>query len=234
MTNLPMHRLLLAALGVCGLTTSAAGCATMSGSDGEAREPSRQRAEADRTPATARRAERDPASRSAAETRENEQPPSEPPAAGVGTGVDARERQMTALVAEGGGVDPSELGYFMDVHEASLRQATSGTDISMGRDGNRFQLTVAGSACFADGSDELASSIRPAFGSLAGVLAEFDKTLVTVVARAAERELSKRRATAVARYLQGRGVAEGRLVAIGRTADDAASPVEIVVEPVLD
>lgn len=234
-----MHRLLVAVVCLSGLATTAA-CAKMRRPDDDAQKLSRQAAEPEGEAAPpARRAGETGAAPRAERSRqqeEAEEEPSEPSAEENGTGAGARERKMDALVESGAVVDSSELGYFMDVHEASLRGATNGTDVSLGRNGNRFRLGVPESACFAEGSDELTGSIRSTLGSLAGVLAEFDKTLVTVVVHAADRELSRRRARAVARFLEDRGVAEGRLVAIGRADADSgeAGRVEIVVEPVVE
>lgn len=146
----------------------------------------------------------------------------------------------------------AQVGYFMDVHEARLRQALAGTPVKLRRDSEGFVLTIPGTATFTSGSTMLMNDIRPALESIARVLAEFDKTQVTVLGHTDDRgdadfnrRLSERRALAVANYLREHGIAVRRLAAIGMgetrpVSDNATSRhralnrrVEITVQPLV-
>lgn len=147
---------------------------------------------------------------------------------------------------------PEQVGYFMDVLEARLRQAIDATDIGMGRGKERFFVTVPGASSFDTGSSQLMRGIQPALARLAEVLAEFDNTLVVINGHTdnqgdadLNRTLSEQRALAVAEFLAASDVAAERIVVIGQGETQPAANndtpegraanrrVEIVVEPLV-
>ena len=171
-------------------------------------------------------------------------------ASSITTDPAAAEQRLTEAASNETAITASQLGYFMDVHEARLRQAIAGTPVSLERGNERFTLTIPGTATFASGSAMLMSDFRPVLDSIGRVLAEFDKTLVTVLGHTDDRgdavfneRLSQQRALAVADYLRDRGIATQRLLAVGmgetQPASDNATAqgraanrrVEIIVKP---
>jgi len=200
--------------------------------------------------------------------REPEPPPapepSEPAAGSAQTGPDTAEA-LPAAIASGFeaiaqrrrelatsqlALAPDAVGYFMDVHEARLLQML-GDRIRMRREGSTFRLLVTGGASFESGSARPLAFLEKELRGLAGVLTEFDHSLVIVHAHtdavgdeAFNRGLSERRALQVAQALAGHGVDRARLVAVGHgeadpvADDDTASGrarnrrVEIVIEAV--
>jgi len=168
----------------------------------------------------------------------------------IATGIGAIAQRRRELAASQLALDPDAGGYFMDVHEARLLQML-GDRIRMRREGSTFRLLVTGGASFETGSARPLAFLEKELRALAGVLAEFDHSLVIVHAHtdargdeAFNRKLSERRALRVAKALAEQGVDRARLVAVGHgeadpVADnDTASGrarnrrVEIVIEAV--
>lgn len=152
----------------------------------------------------------------------------------IGIGEAAVAERRIALVEGGRAIEPDAVGYFMDVHEARLLQSL-GESIRMRRDGNMFRLLVAGRSSFNTGSSRLRDFLREDLRSLAGVLIEFDNTLVVVHAHTDSRgdtefnqALSERRAIRVAESLAEYGVERTRLVAIGHGERDPVADNETV------
>ena len=174
------------------------------------------------------------------------------PDRGIAVGGGARDDLYASLQAAGQALDPAEVGYFVDVHEARLRQVLVGSPIRMQRTDDRLLLTIPGNLSFETDSAEVVEAVEPLIGDIAAVLAEFDKTLVSVLGNTDDRgdadynqSLSERRAVAVALLLAKMGVARERLVGIGygqeRTAMEgdteaaltANRRIEILIEPVV-
>lgn len=191
-------------------------------------------------------------SEEAAETGAEEEPQPSEPDPGIATGSAARDTQYALLASDGHALVSADVGYFIDVHEARLRQALADSPVRMQRDGARLLLTIPGSFSFATGSARIMAAIRPVLREVATVLTEFDKTLVSVHGHtddrgdaAYNRALSRRRAVAVAVFLSENGVAKERLVGIGHgeerpvTEEDteqartANRRIEIRIEPVV-
>lgn len=132
-------------------------------------------------------------------------------------------RTENALIAGGiGAIAGGGAGYYMDVQDAKLRQKLEGTGVRVSRQGNDIHLIMPGDVTFATGSADLNSRFFDVLDSVALVLQEYKSTLVTVAGYTdntgtAEfnQKLSERRATTVAMYLHGKGVAQERLAAIG-------------------
>lgn len=169
----------------------------------------------------------------------------------VATGPEAVAQRRGELVSGERALDPEGLGYFMDVHEARLLQSL-GDAIRMRREGKTFHLLVTGQASFNTGSERLRDFLRRELRALAGVLTEFDGTMVIANAHTDSRgdpdfnrELSARRAMRVAETLVEYGVNPARLVAVGHGEADPVADndtaegrarnrrLEIVIEAVV-
>jgi outer membrane protein OmpA-like peptidoglycan-associated protein len=133
------------------------------------------------------------------------------------------DRVQMALIGAGvGAIAGGGAGYYMDVQEAKLRQKLEGTGVHVVRDGNNIHLVMPGDVTFETNSASLNSRFFEVLDSVAQVLNEYKSTLVTVAGYTdstgpAEfnQNLSERRASTVALYLHGRGVAQQRLAAVG-------------------
>src|SRR5690606_438717 len=122
-----------------------------------------------------------------------------------------------AGAAIGGGV-----GYYMDQQEKKLRERLAGTGVQVRREGNDLYLVMPGNITFATGRYEIRSDCYPVLNSVADVLKEFQKTAVNVSGHTDStgsaqfnQTLSEQRAQSVKDYLVNRGVASGRVHAVG-------------------
>jgi outer membrane protein OmpA-like peptidoglycan-associated protein len=118
----------------------------------------------------------------------------------------------------GGGIGAA-VGYNWGAVKDKLGIATkdSGVQVSEQQDG-ALKVNVPGSVSFASGSAALNSSLHPTLDRIAATLNEYPKTSVTVVgytdsvgSSESNRDLSGRRAGAVADYLTQHGVARNRI-----------------------
>ncbi len=133
------------------------------------------------------------------------------------------DRVQRALLGAGiGAIAGGSTGYYMDVQEAKLRQKLQGTGVHVVRTGNDIRLVMPGDVTFALNSADLNSRFFEVLDSVVLVLNEYKSTLVTVAGYtdstgtpAYNQQLSERRASTVAMYLHGRGVAQQRLAAVG-------------------
>ncbi len=132
-------------------------------------------------------------------------------------------RAQNALIGGGiGAIAGGGVGYYMDVQDAKLRQKLEGTGVRVSREGNNIHLIMPGDITFRTGSADLNSRFFEVLDSVAIVLQEYKSTLVTVAGYTDStgspqfnQKLSERRASTVAMYLHGKGVAQERLAAIG-------------------
>lgn len=168
----------------------------------------------------------------------------------VATTASAADAHRASLA--GRAIDASKLGYFMDVHEARLRQAVVDSPISLRRDESRLALVIPGNTGFTTGSSTLGPDVAEPLATVAAVLSEFDRTLITVNGHTDNsgtstfnQQLSQQRAMAVARFFRQQGIHAERLVALGHgekqpladneTAEGRATNrrTEIFIEPVV-
>ena len=143
-----------------------------------------------------------------------------------------------------------EIGYYMDIQEAKLRQLLGDRGVDVTRTGDRITLSMPGQISFAPNSFQINAAVEPLLASISGVLVEFDKTLVSVHGHTDDggtedynQKLSEQRGKAVARYLCNDGVSNERLVVIGHGETRPAAPndtdqgrlmnrrIELVLEP---
>lgn len=174
------------------------------------------------------------------------------PSAGIGRGEAAVAPALAGLRANPEGVlDPSQIGYYVDVQLAALRKHFAAAEITLAREGDQLRFVLPGGAIFDSGSTEVTAQAAALLHKFAEVLGEYDKTLVVVEGHSDalgspvyNRTLSEQRALAVAQILQRSGVAAERLVAVGYgpkrpVADNSTEAgralnrrVELVVRPV--
>lgn len=133
------------------------------------------------------------------------------------------DRAQGALLGAGvGAIAGGSAGYYMDVQEKKLRDKLQGTGVHVVRRGNDIQLVMPGDVTFETDSASLNSDFFSVLDSVGLVLNEYKSTLVTVAGYTDStgtdeynQKLSEKRATTVALYLNGRGVSQERLAAIG-------------------
>lgn len=142
---------------------------------------------------------------------------------GLMTGHDAKQRRERALIGAGiGALAGGSVGYYMDVQEAKLRQQLQGTGVSVTRMGDNITLNMPGNITFRTDSSDLNADFFKVLDSVSLVLKEYEKTLVEVAGHTDStgtmeynQALSERRAQTVARYLEGKGVIEQRVIMVG-------------------
>jgi len=134
-----------------------------------------------------------------------------------------KDRARNAAIGAGiGAIAGGGVGYYMDVQEAKLRQKLQGTGVQVVRNGDRIDLVMPGDVTFEIDSAALDSKFFEVLDSVALVLDEYKSTLVSVAGYTDStgtadhnQVLSEKRATTVAMYLNGKGIAKERLSAIG-------------------
>lgn len=127
----------------------------------------------------------------------------------------------------GGGIGAA-VGYNWGAVKDKLGMATkdSGVQVSEQQDGS-LKVNVPGSVSFASGSSALDPNLHATLNRIASTLNEYPRTTVTVVgytdsvgSAESNRDLSRRRATAVADYLGQHGVLNSRMVVDSRGEED--------------
>ena len=142
---------------------------------------------------------------------------------GLLTGGDAAAHRKNALIAAGvGALAGGAIGNYMDRQQAQLRHDLAGTGVSVTRMGDNITLNMPGNITFKTGSSELDPSFYKVLNSVNLVVKKYDKTVVEVAGHtdntgAAEynQQLSERRASSVAQYLESQGLASNRVVTVG-------------------
>jgi len=155
---------------------------------------------------------------------------------GLITGDDATERRQHAMVGAGiGALAGTAVGAYMDAQQSKLDRELAGTGVGVVRDGDELILTMPSNITFATNSAEVKSEFHTVLGSVAQVLAEYDKTYIDIAghtdssgSHAYNQTLSEQRAMSVGTLLVNRGVQNVRVVAQGRgetqpVADNASA-----------
>ena len=143
---------------------------------------------------------------------------------GLLTGDDATERRQHAMVGAGiGALTGTAVGAYMDAQENKLSKKLAGTGVSVVRDGDELVLTMPSNITFDTNSSTVKSEFHGVLGSVAEVLAEYDKTYIDIAGHTDSQgsenynqSLSEQRAISVGNLLLGRGIADVRVVALGR------------------
>lgn len=149
-------------------------------------------------------------------------------------------------------LSPEQVGYYMDVQYANLQQKLSRDDIDLSRQNSNITVIIPGITTFDVNSTTIKKGAQSALMAIAGVLEEYDSTMVTVAGHtdnqgktAYNQQLSEQRALAIGKYLSQRGITPLRLVIQGfgqnRPIGDNSSAegrvknrrVELIIEPVI-
>ncbi len=152
--------------------------------------------------------------------------------AGAASGAPNHDPRIAALVGSGASPLPgSGVGAYMDQEEAELRTQLLSTGVSVTRAGNQIALNLPASLVFDSDKSAVRASFAGKLGSVGAVLAHFGKTVVDVYgysdatgSDAHNKDLTQRRAVAVATLLANQGVDQQRFYIEGRgPADPIAS-----------
>lgn len=130
------------------------------------------------------------------------------------------ERRLQ-MVATGRRVEDRDVGYFVDVQEARLRQLGS-ENVHILRDGETLTVRLTAQFAFAVGSARLSPAAAAVVAQIGDVLADFTASVVSVQGHtdtsgndATNQALSEQRALAVLAALAEQGVARTRMLAVG-------------------
>ncbi|WP_037585793.1 OmpA family protein [Stenoxybacter acetivorans] len=114
------------------------------------------------------------------------------------------------------------VGGYMDYQEKLLRDKLANSQVEVTRVGDQIKLVMPENITFATNSATLSSSANSSLTSVAGVLAQYTDTTITVSGHtdntgsdAINQPLSEKRALSVANFLTTHGVAGGRINTVG-------------------
>lgn len=141
----------------------------------------------------------------------------------IAGGGSSEERRKKALIGAGvGALAGVGVGAYMDAQEDKLRQQLAGTGVSVTRNGDNLILNMPGNITFPVNQSDVRGDFYPVLNSVGLVLKEYNKTLIDVVGHTDSTgaldynmQLSQKRATSVAQYLQAQGVDPMRIVTQG-------------------
>mgnify|MGYP001206037730 FL=1 len=144
-------------------------------------------------------------------------------AAGAISGDGSTSKRDRALIgAAAGAAVGGGIGVYMDRQEEQLRQSMQGTGIDVERQGDNIVLNMPSSVTFGFDSADLTGGATSALNDVANVLTQYPETRVNIAGHtdstgdaSYNQRLSERRAQSVGSYLQGQGVASGRLYVSG-------------------
>jgi outer membrane protein OmpA-like peptidoglycan-associated protein len=148
-------------------------------------------------------------------------------AIGMISGHDARQRRQRALLGAGvGALGGGAVGGYMDKQESELRQQMRDSGVTVTRKGEDIVLNMPGNITFRSGSADLNADFFRVLDGVAQVAKKYDKTIIEIAGHTDNvgdanfnKQLSQRRASAVARYLMSKGVSEPRIMTAGGGED---------------
>lgn len=142
--------------------------------------------------------------------------------AGAGLLAGGNDTRNALLGAGIGALAGGAIGGYMDKQEAELRAQLQGTGVSVTRQGDYVILNMPSNITFQTDQSDIQPGFYPTLNSVALVLQKFNKTLVDVYGHTDSTgndgynmELSQRRASSVAQYLQAQGVDGRRFAVVG-------------------
>ena len=141
-------------------------------------------------------------------------------AIGMISGHDAKERRQRALVGAGvGALAGGAVGNYMDRQESELRALMRDSGVTVTRKGEDIVLNMPGNVTFRTGSADLNAQFFKVLDGVAQIARKYDRTIIEIAGHTDNvggadfnKQLSQRRASAVAQYLQSRGVTEPRIM----------------------
>ena len=141
-------------------------------------------------------------------------------AIGMISGHDAKQRRQRALVGAGiGALAGGAVGNYMDRQENELRALMRDSGVTVTRKGEDIVLNMPGNITFRTGSADLNAQFFRVLDGVAQVAKKYDKTIIEIAGHTDNvggadfnRQLSQRRASAVAQYLMSKGVNEQRII----------------------
>ncbi|HLQ02086.1 MAG TPA: OmpA family protein [Burkholderiales bacterium] len=141
-------------------------------------------------------------------------------AIGMISGRDAKDRRQRALIGAGvGALAGGAVGAYMDKQENELRAQMRDSGVTVTRKGEDIVLNMPGNITFRTGSADLNAQFFKVLDGVASVARKYDKTIIEIAGHTDNvggadynRQLSQRRASAVAQYLVSRGVTEPRVI----------------------
>jgi outer membrane protein OmpA-like peptidoglycan-associated protein len=144
-------------------------------------------------------------------------------AIGMISGRDAKQRRQRALVGAGvGALAGGAVGNYMDKQENELRAQMSESGVTVTRKGEDIILNMPGNITFRTGSADLNAQFFKVLDGVAQVAKKYDKTIIEIAGHTDNvgdanfnKQLSQRRAGAVAQYLMSKGVSEQRIMTAG-------------------
>ena len=144
-------------------------------------------------------------------------------AIGMISGHDAKQRRQRALIGAGvGALAGGSVGAYMDKQENELRAQMRDSGVTVTRKGEDIVLNMPGNITFRTGSADLNAQFFKVLDGVAQVAKKYDKTIIEIAGHTDNvggsdynRQLSQRRASAVAQYLMSKGVSEQRIMTAG-------------------
>ncbi len=144
-------------------------------------------------------------------------------AIGMISGHDAKQRRQRALIGAGvGALAGGAVGNYMDRQESELRAQMRDSGVTVTRKGEDIILNMPGNITFRTGSADLNAQFFKVLDGVAQVAKKYDKTIIEIAGHTDNvggsdynRQLSQRRASAVAQYLMSKGVSEQRIMTAG-------------------
>ncbi len=141
-------------------------------------------------------------------------------AIGMISGHDAKQRRQRALVGAGvGALAGGAVGNYMDRQESELRAQMRDSGVTVTRKGEDIILNMPGNVTFRTGSADLNAQFFKVLDGVALVAKKYDKTIIEIAGHTDNvggadfnKQLSQRRASAVAQYLMSKGVSEPRIM----------------------
>lgn len=136
----------------------------------------------------------------------------------------SEEGRKNALIGAGiGALGGAAVGSYMDRQQRELEAELSGSGVGVARQGDNLVLRMPSDVTFASNQSSINSRFYATLDDVAAVLDRYDQSLIDIVGHADSDgaddynlNLSRQRASSVARYLVDRGVLADRLYVDGR------------------
>jgi len=141
-------------------------------------------------------------------------------AIGMISGRDAKQRRERILLGAGvGALSGGAVGAYQDRQENELRAQMKDSGVTVTRKGDDIVLNMPSNITFRTASADLNAQFYKVLDGVALVAKKYDKTILEVAGHTDNvggneynKQLSQRRATSVAQYLESKGVAEARIM----------------------